>query len=98
MRAIGLTILLSAAAGTTCFAQQWEFGGVAGAGFLNTVGVTAPAGSATAGFQAGPAFGAFLGYNSYRHVGGELRYGYLPSNLKLSGNGGEATFSGVSHV
>jgi hypothetical protein len=98
MRAIGLTILFLAATGATCFAQQWEFGGVAGGGFLNTVGVTAPAGTATAGFQSGAAFGGFLGYNSNRHLGGEIRYGYLQSNLKLSGNGADATFSGVSHV
>lgn len=94
MRTLGLSILLL----TPCFAQQWEFGGVGGGGFLNSVGVSGPVGSATAGFQTGAAFGAFLGYNSYRHIGGELRYGYLQSNLRLQSGGSEATFAGVSHV
>jgi hypothetical protein len=101
MKALGLSIGASVAALllAPCFAQQWELGGVGGGGFLNSVPVTGPAaGSATAGFQTGAAFGGFLGYNSYRHVGGELRYGYLQSNLRLQSGGTKATFAGVSHV
>jgi hypothetical protein len=98
MRTLGLSILLLAAAATACRSQQWEFGGVGGGGFLNNVGVTGLAGSATAGFQTGAAFGAFFGHNAYGHVGGELRYGYLQSNLQLSSGGTTVSFAGVSHV
>jgi hypothetical protein len=98
MKTLGRSILILAAAGAACFGQQWEVGGLAGGSFLNSVAVTAPAGSARAGFQPGAAFGGFLGYNSYKHVGGELRYGFLQSNLRLSSGGKDATFNGVSHV
>jgi hypothetical protein len=91
-------MILAAAAATSSFAQQWEFGGLAGGSFLSSVNVTAPAGAATAGFQSGAAIGAYVGYNSYRHIGGELRYSYLQSNLRLSSGGSEATFNGNAHA
>src|SRR5215467_13170 len=91
-------IVVAAAAVTASFAQQWEFAGMGGGSFLNNVGVTAPAGSAKAGFQAGAAFGGYVGYNSYKHIGGELFYTFLQSNLRLSSGGQVATFSGNSHA
>jgi len=91
-------ILVFTAAAMAAGAQQWEFGGMAGGSFLNTVGVTAPSGSARAGFANGAAFGAWLGYNSNKHFGGEVRYSYLPSDLKLTSNGTSATFGGESHA
>ena len=98
MKTLGRSILILAAATAACFGQQWEFGGMAGGSFLNSVNVTGANASATAGFQPGGAFGAFVGFNQYKHIGGELRYGYLQSNLSLKSNGQEASFSGVSHV
>lgn len=91
-------IFLLTAAAAASHAQQWEFGGLGGGSFLNNVGVTAPTGNATAGFANGAAFGGYVGYNSYKHIGGEIRYSYLPTNLKLSANGSEATFNGNSHA
>jgi hypothetical protein len=98
MRKIQLSVLLLAAAGTTCFAQQWEFGGGAGAGFLPGVPVTGAVGTATAGFQSGFSAGGFVGQNLYRHISGELHYAFLQSNLRLQSGGTEATFSGVAHI
>jgi hypothetical protein len=98
MRTLGLSILVLGAAAATCGAQQWEVGGVGGGGFLNSVAVAGPVGSATAGFQTGPAFGAFFGHNAYSHIGGELRYAYLQSNLQLSSGGSSVSFSGMAHV
>ncbi len=98
MRTLGQSILILAAAGAACFGQQWEVGGLAGGSFVKSVPVSATAGSATAGFQPGAAFGGYIGYSSYKHVGGELRYGFLQSNLRLASGGTDATFSGVSHV
>jgi hypothetical protein len=98
MRTLGLSILLLAAAAATCGAQQWEVGGLGGGGFLSSVAVAGPIGSATAGFQTGAAFGAFLGHNTYSHIGGELRYAYLQSNLQLSSSGSSVSFTGMAHV
>jgi hypothetical protein len=98
MRTLGLSILLLTAAAATSSAQQWEVGGIGGGGFLSNVAVAGTAGSATAGFQTGAAFGAFFGNNLNGHIGGELRYAYLQSNLQLSSGGSSVSFSGVAHV
>src|SRR5258708_6392912 len=91
MKTIQLAILISTAA-VSAFAQQWEFGGTAGAGFLPGVPVTSSVGSATTGFKTGPAFGVFVGQNLYPHLSGEIHYGFMLNNLKLSSGGTEATF------
>jgi hypothetical protein len=98
MRTLGLSILLLTAAAATGRAQQWEFGGLGGGGFLSNVAVAGPVGSATAGFQSGASFGAFFGHNTYSHIGGELRYAYLQNNLKLSSGGSSVSFAGMAHV
>ncbi len=97
MRTIRMTIVVLGAA-LACAAQQWEVGGGAGFSFLPGVPVTGTPGSATAGFQSGAAFGAFLGQSISRHFGGEVRYGFLQSNLKLESGGSQATFSGQTHI
>jgi hypothetical protein len=86
------------AAGAAAQAQQWEVGGTAGGGFLPGVKVTSSLGSATAGFQPGVAFGGFIGQNLYPHIGGEIRYGFMQSNLKLQSGATKVTFSGQAHV
>ena len=91
------TLVLTAAA-AACFGQKWEFGGNGGGGFLSNVDVNGVTGSATAGFQTGAAFGGYVGFSQYKHIGGEIRYAYLQSNLSLKSGGTEASFSGVSHV
>jgi hypothetical protein len=98
MKTLGRSILILAAAGAACFAQQWEVGGMAGGGFLNTVPVSGTVGTATAGFSTGAAFGGYVGFNQYKHIGGELHYSYLQSNLSLKSGGSTASFSGMSHV
>jgi len=79
-------------------AQQWEFGGVGGGAFLNTVPVSGTAASATAGFQMGGVLGAFLGQNISSHIAGEIRYEFMQSNLELKSGGSSATFAGVAHA
>jgi hypothetical protein len=92
------TIFVLGAAAAGCFAQQWEFGAEGGGSLPTTVPVTAPGGSADAGFKPGAAFGAYLGQNLYTHVSGEIHYGYIMSDLCVKSGGVEATFSGQSHV
>ena len=98
MRRIAVTTLFLVVPVAGCFAQQWEFGGTGGAGFLSNVNVTGSAGSATAGFQSGAGFGAFFGENLYPHWSGELHYMYLLSDLHISSGGTNATFSGNAQV
>ena len=98
MRRIALTTSFFAALSASCFGQQWEFGGVGGAGFLSNVNVSSPAGSATAGFETGGAVGAFVGQNLYPHLSGEVRYLYLDNDLHIKSGGTNATFSGNAHV
>jgi len=98
MKAIQRSMLFLAAAALSCFAQQWEFGGTAGAGFVPNKSISNPLGSATTGFQSGVSAGVYAGQNLYPHISGELRYGFMQSNLRLQSAGTEATFSGMSHV
>jgi hypothetical protein len=97
MRTVTLSFLLVAAAGFG-WAQQWEFGGAAGAGFLSNVGVSSPFGSATAGFQTGPVLSAFAAQNLNSRLSGEVHYDFMQNNLKLSSDGSDATFSGQAHL
>ena len=79
-------------------AQEWEIGGIGGAGFMNGLSVARAGATATTGFKTGMAFGAFAGSNLYSHLSGEIRYTFQMSDLKLSGNGVETSFNGVSHA
>src|SRR5580700_5509213 len=97
MKNLALTALLLAGAAFSASAQQWEFGGVGGAAFLNTVPVSG-AGSATAGFSQGGVFGGFLGQNISSHIAGQIRYEYMQSDLSLKSGGQSASFAGVSHA
>jgi hypothetical protein len=97
MRSIAIGVCMIAAAGAA-IAQQWEVGGMAGGGFVPSVTVTSAAGSATAGFQTGAAFGGFVGQNLYPHIAGEIHYGFMQSNLKLENGSTKVTFSGQAHV
>src|SRR5512133_136269 len=89
-------LFLTAAAGA--FAQQWEIGGNVGGSFLPGVTVSGPMGSATTGFQTGVTAGAWIGQSISRHIGGEVRYNFMQSNLKLSSGATSTTFSGNSHA
>lgn len=97
MKILGLSILFIAASGAA-FAQQWEFGGMGGGGFLSNVSVSSPSGGATAGFQPGGAVGAFFGQRLYPNLTGEVRYEYLQNNLQINSGGQTARFSGSAHA
>jgi len=97
MKTSALAILILAGS-VSCFGQHWEIGANAGAGFIPGKAISSGLGSATAGFQPGASFGVFVGQNLYRHLSGEVRYGFMQSNLRLQSGGETATFSGVSHV
>ncbi len=81
-----------------CFAQRWDFGASAGGSFVNGVPVTVSNSSATAGFKPGAMFGGFLGQDLYKHIGGEIRYGFLMGDSRIQSGGQEAVFGSNSHV
>ena len=98
MKTLGASTILLLAAAACCLGQQWEFGGLGGAGFLNNVNATSSIGSATAGFKTGVTAGAFVGQNLYPHISGEIHYEYFQSNLHIKSGGQEASFSGNAHA
>jgi hypothetical protein len=97
-RCVVRTALLLGVGLPACWAQRWEFGVLGGGGLYNTASVTSPAGQGDVGFKSSGAVGAYLGSNMYKYVGGELRYEYLPGDLKVSSGGTEATFNGEAHA
>jgi hypothetical protein len=96
------SLVMLAAGPSACWAQEagpkWEIGALGGGGFYNTASVSSPAGSGDAGIKNGLAVGAFLGSNMYKRLGGELRYEFMPGDLKVSSGGTEATFTGQAHA
>jgi hypothetical protein len=78
--------------------QQWEFGGSAGYGLFRDVKVTAGAASGSAGFASGVAFGALLGNQMSRWVGGETRYTFRRDDLRVSSGSAQATMRAQSHA
>ena len=55
-------------------------------------------GSADAGFSQGWTAGVTIGNNMYNHVGGELRYNYIHSAMKLTSGNTSAKFGGEAHA
>ena len=99
-----LSILAALAISTNCWAQEkdptpkWEIGALGGAGFYNSASVSSPAGSGNAGIANGAAIGAFFGSDMYKRLGGELRYEFLPGDLRVSSSGSQATFTGLAQA
>lgn len=96
MRSLG-PLILALALVSGCLAQGY-LGGAAGYGVAKDLTVNNAAGSATTGFKSGAGLGAFAGHDLYNYLGGELRYLYRFSDLKLSSGGAAITFGGHSHA
>lgn len=79
-------------------AQQWEFGAGGGIAVHKNATVKNGSRSGDAGFKPGPAFSVFATQNMYDWLGGEIRYTFQLSDMKVSSGGSEATFSGQSHA
>ena len=92
MRFVAWVALFAPAAALS--AQDWEAGASAGIGLVRGVFVS----SARAGFSNAPAFGAYLGQEVSRHVGGEVSYTFRPGDLRLNAGGSKVTFGGQSHL
>lgn len=88
------SLLLAAAAA----AQEYEVGVSGGLGFALNPTVTNASGSGKAGFKYGLAAGAVAGNDMYERLSGEMHYLYRVSDLKVTGGGQEAYFSGEAHL
>ena len=87
-----LTLLATAPA---AFAQNWEVGVAGGGNFYTSQTFTNPAGNAEAKLASGFIVSAWLGNNTSGQFGGELRYDYEHSDLKLTSNGTSVSFGGA---
>ncbi len=90
-------VILVIATAAAALAQEWELGVLGGFGFPRNQTVSSPAGSGKAGFRPGAGAGVVGGHNMYERLGGEIRYAWRASDLKVSGAGQTANFNGESH-
>ena len=79
-------------------AQEYYVGGSGGYSFTPDISVKSPAGNANTGFNSGGAFGAFFGDDMYNYWGGEVRYLYQQTDLKLSGGGQSVHFGAHQNI
>ncbi len=83
---------------TGAFCQEWYAGAEGGYGFAPSLTVKGPSGSASAGFDAGFAAGAFIGADTYKHWSSEVGYLYQQSNLKLESGGTSVHFAAHTNI
>jgi len=93
-----IALMLVALTASDCLAQEWSLGVMGGFGYSRDLTVTNSTGSGKVGLKPGLAVGAYGGNDMYERWSGEMRYLYRVSNLKVSGGGQEAGFSGETHV
>ena len=79
-------------------AQKWEVGVAGGGSFYTSQTITNPAGNADAGLAKGFAASGWLGNNVSNLIGGELRYDYEHSGLRLSSGGTSVNFGGMTNA
>ena len=91
-------ILAAALVTVPALAQRYEVGVQGGISIYQSKQISNARGSVDAGFSNGWTAGITVGHNMYSHVGGEIRYGYLHNEMKLSSGSTTAKFGGESHV
>jgi hypothetical protein len=84
--------------GSTAFAQKWEVGAAAGGSFYTSQTVKNAVANADASLANGFALSAWLANNNNNTIGGELRYDYESSDLKLGSNGTHVGFGGRTNA
>lgn len=82
----------------TAYAQSREFGVIGGYGYAPSLTLTGPAGTAHAGFRNGGVLGVYIAENPYKHLGGEIRYLYRMSDMKLSSGGTSTDFAAHTQI
>jgi len=87
-----LTLLVATPA---AFAQKWEVGVAGGGSFYTSQTFTSPSGNAEGKLGDGFIVSAWLGNIGSGALGGEFRYDYDHSDLKLPSNGTSVNFGGA---
>jgi hypothetical protein len=95
---LSITFFAFTCVAPAAFAQKWEVGVAGGGSFYTSQTVTNPAGNASAKLAPGFALSGWLANNSNNVIGGELRYDYEHSGLKLSSNGTNVNFGGQTNA
>jgi hypothetical protein len=80
------------------FGQKWEVGGGVGASFYTSQDYKNAVSAAKAGLSDGLLASFWLENNSSNLVGGELRYDYENTNLKLSSGSSSVSFGANTHA
>jgi hypothetical protein len=79
-------------------AQKWEIGAAGGGSFYTSDTFTGSVSNADASFTTAIAASVWLGNDSGRYLGGEIRYDFEASNPELSGGGAKETLAGQTHA
>ncbi len=95
---IGRITIIAAVFSCAALAQNWEIGVGGGGDFYTSQSIAGAVSGASASLTTALAASAWLGNDSGRLLGGELRYDFEDSPLKLSSGGTTATFSGQTHA
>src|ERR1035438_3994770 len=90
-----LTLLASAPA---ALAQNWEVGAGGGGNFYTSQTFTNPAGNAAAKLASGFIVSAWLDNNTSGQFGGELRYDYEHTDLKLRSEEHTSELQSLRHL
>jgi hypothetical protein len=93
-----LSAVLFGPLAASSFGQEWYVGVDGGYGFAPSLTVQNPPGSASTGFDNGYSVGAFFGANAYKYWGGELRYLYRQSDLKLESGSTSTHFTANTNI
>jgi len=89
---LAVTFFAVCACAPLAFAQKWEVGAGVGGDFYTSQTISNPLGNADASLAKGFAVSAWLANNTSQSLGGEMRYDFEKSDLKLSGQGTSASF------
>jgi hypothetical protein len=95
---LALFLVTGVAVAPAALAQKWEIGVGAGGSFYSTQTVKSAIANADASLASGLAVSAWLGNNSGRLLGGELRYDYESADLQLKSGGSTVKFGAQTHA
>src|ERR1700674_64978 len=95
---LSITLFAFACLAPAAFAQRWEVGAAGGGSFYTAQTVKNAIANADASLANGFALSAWLANNNNNVIGGELRYDYEHSNLKLSSNGTNVNFGAQTNA
>jgi hypothetical protein len=98
MRLLTGILTLAIALPIAGLAQNWEVGASGGYGISRDLNVSGQTITGNTGLKPGYAFGALLGNDVTKRIGGEIRYTYRKDDLKVSSGSVEATARGESHA